>query len=75
MKNQTLIMSTLLLCNAAMAELPAGYWAADRTQPILDATLEVTLDSDLSHLTAAEARGVIGCLTREARRRPVLPMV
>lgn len=59
MKNQILIIGALLLCNAvAMAELPEGYWAADRTQPILDATLEVTLNANLAHLTAAETRAL-----------------
>jgi len=59
MKNLSLIIGALLVWNAsATAELPAGYWAADRTQPILDATLEVTLDSDIAHLTAAEGRAL-----------------
>ena len=59
MKKQTLIIGALLLWNAvAMAELPEGYWAADRTQPILDATLEVTLNADLAHLTTAETQAL-----------------
>jgi len=59
MKNQIKIIGALLLCNAAaIAELPEGYWATDQTQPILDATLKVTLDSDLAHLTAAETRAL-----------------
>jgi hypothetical protein len=39
---------------AAETELPEGYWTRERSQPILDTTLGVTLDPDLSGLTAAE---------------------
>ena len=59
MKNQIVLIGALLLCSAAaMAELPDGYWAAERTQPILDATLKVTLEPDLAHLTAAESQAL-----------------
>ena len=43
-----------LTASATFAELPDGYWSSEQTQPILDATLQVTLDADLAHLTPAE---------------------
>jgi len=48
----------LLLALPAAAELPDGYWPTERTQPILDSRLEVTLAPDLRHLSAAEVRAV-----------------
>jgi hypothetical protein len=54
----TLIIALLLGSNMAMAELPEGYWTVEQTQPILDATLNVTLDSNLAHLTAAESQAL-----------------
>lgn len=48
----------LLLALPAAAELPDGYWPAERTRPILDSRLEVTLAPDLGHLSAAEVRAV-----------------
>lgn len=42
----------------AGAELPDGYWPVERSQPILDATLEVTLDPDLSHLHERERAAI-----------------
>lgn len=47
-------IGVLLLAAAMAADLPDGYWGVERTQPILDTTLRVTLDPDLSHLSAAE---------------------
>jgi len=47
-----------LLTSAAVAELPAGYWPIEKTQPILNTTLRLELDPDLSHLTEAELRAV-----------------
>jgi len=41
-----------------VAELPAGYWTVDATQPLLDATLRVELDPDLSGLSDAENRAL-----------------
>ena len=59
MNDKISFIAALLLSSAtAMAELPDGYWAAERTQPILDATLRVTLDPDLAHLTTAETRAL-----------------
>jgi hypothetical protein len=59
MNNKTIFVGALLLSSGmAMAELPEGYWAAERTQPILDASLNVMLDPDLAHLTAAETRAL-----------------
>ena len=59
MKYPILFCGTLLLSSAVtLAELPDGYWDAERTQPILDATLRVTLDSGHDQLTAAEIQAV-----------------
>jgi len=59
MNNRTTLIGALLLSSTmAMAELPDGYWTAEQTQPILDATLKVTLGVDLAHLTAAETRAL-----------------
>jgi hypothetical protein len=48
----------LLAASAAAAELPDGYWPAERTQPILDARLKVTLAPDLGHLSPAEMQAL-----------------
>ena len=42
----------------AAAELPDGYWPAERSQPILDSRLEVTLVPDLGHLSPAERQAL-----------------
>jgi hypothetical protein len=54
------ILATLvvLVAGSAFAELPDGYWGTDKSQPILDTTLRLTLNPDLSHLTDAESRAV-----------------
>jgi hypothetical protein len=52
------VASCLLFTANSLAELPEGYWGQEQSQPILDATLRVTLDPDLSHLTGAEAKAV-----------------
>jgi hypothetical protein len=44
----------LLAATSSNAELPDGYWGVEQTQPILDATQEIRLDPDLSHLSGAE---------------------
>jgi len=51
----TLAIFVCLLSSIANAELPAGYWGLDKTQPILDAAQRVNLAPDLSNLTAAES--------------------
>lgn len=53
-------LATLLVFAVGMAtaELPDGYWGTDLSKPILDSTLVITLDPDLSHLSAAELRAV-----------------
>ena len=48
----------LLMALPAAAELPDGYWPAERTQPILDSRREVTLAPDLGHLSPAELAAV-----------------
>jgi hypothetical protein len=59
MSKRTYLLAPLLLIAAtATAELPDGYWPTELSQPILDATLRVTLDTDLSHLSDAETRAV-----------------
>jgi len=56
----TLITTTLLVLftSATAAELLPDYWPVEKTQPILDTTLRLTLDPDLSQLTEAESRAV-----------------
>lgn len=34
--------------------MPDGYWGLEQSQPILDATLRMTLNPDLSHLSSTE---------------------
>jgi hypothetical protein len=53
-----LLTALLFLAGSAVADLPAGYWDTDQSQLILDKTLRITLDPDLSHLTAPESRAV-----------------
>ena len=53
-----LLAAIAFLAGGALAELPEGYWHADKSQEILDVTLRVTLDPDLSHLTQAESQTV-----------------
>ena len=48
----------LITVSPALAELPDGYWTVEKTQPILDAALNVTLDADLSKLTATESQAL-----------------
>ena len=48
----------LIVASPALAQLPDGYWTAEQSQPILDATLRVTLDPDLSHLTVTESQAL-----------------
>jgi len=53
-----LLTALAFLAASAAAELPEDYWDTDRSQAILDVTLRVTLDPDLSHLTHAESQAV-----------------
>lgn len=46
------------LSGSATAQLPAGYWDLDRSQPLLDRTLEITLAPDLEMLEDSELRAV-----------------
>jgi hypothetical protein len=48
----------LLMALPAAAELPDGYWPAERTRPILDSRLKITLLPDLEHLSPAELDAV-----------------
>ncbi len=58
MRHSFSLGALLLVTLPAAAELPDGYWSVEKTQPILDAALRVTLDPDLSHLTKAELRAL-----------------
>ena len=57
-----LTFALAFIAGSAIAELPAGYWGTDQSQPILNVTLEVTLAPDLSHLTPAESQAVLELL-------------
>jgi hypothetical protein len=46
------------LAGQAAAQLPEGYWDLDRSQPLLDRTLEITLAPDLSALDDTELEAV-----------------
>jgi hypothetical protein len=52
----------LLMALPAAAELPDVYWPVERTQPILDARLEVTLAPDLGHLSPSERQALYALL-------------
>ncbi len=52
------VCACAFLARPAGAQLPEGYWDTDRTQPILDKTLEITLAPDLSHLSEGEHAAV-----------------
>jgi hypothetical protein len=59
MARRSIVLTTLLLVvTPVIAELPDGYWSVEQSQPILDTTLRVSLDVDLSHLSDAETRAV-----------------
>jgi hypothetical protein len=47
-------MKVALVAAAALAALPAGYWTAARSKPILDQTLTLRLEPDTSGLGAGE---------------------
>jgi hypothetical protein len=51
---QSSSIALLLFAATALADLPDGYWRVEQSQPILDATLRVRLDPDLSHLSGTE---------------------
>jgi hypothetical protein len=51
------ILSAIVM-TAVADELPAGYWSAERTAPILEKTVTVRLAPDLSSLSAGERRAV-----------------
>ncbi|NNC66386.1 MAG: NUDIX hydrolase, partial [Gammaproteobacteria bacterium] len=46
------------IAGQAVAQLPPGYWDVDRSQPLLDRTLEITLAPDLASLEDSELRAV-----------------
>lgn len=48
----------ILVTSTAGAELPTGYWSIEKSQPILEKTLRLTLNPDLSQLTEAESQAV-----------------
>ena len=53
-----LIVTLVFAVGSVYAQLPDGYWTQDRSQAILDATLRVTLDPDLDHLSEAESQAL-----------------
>jgi len=57
-----LILTLAFVVANADAQLRDGYWTAEQSQAILDATLEVTLDPDLSHLSDAESLALVELL-------------
>jgi hypothetical protein len=57
-RRTTLCCSLLLAALPAAAELPDGYWPVERTAPILESRLDVTLAPDLGHLSAAEREAI-----------------
>jgi len=52
------VVIAMLSAAPAIADLPAGYWTVDRSQPLLDSMLTVRLEPDLSQLSAAETRSL-----------------
>ncbi len=48
----------VLAAGPVLAELPDGYWSVDKAQEILDVTLRIRLDPDISHLSDAEKAAV-----------------
>lgn len=46
------------LAGQAAAQLPPGYWDVDRSRPLLERTLEITLAPDLAELEDSELRAV-----------------
>ena len=52
------LAASLVAASSAIAELPDGYWSIEQSQPILDATLDIVLATDLAQLTSAEAEAL-----------------
>jgi hypothetical protein len=52
------LLAFILVANVAHAEVPDGYWRLEQSQAVLDATLRVTLDPDLSHLSGTEFKAL-----------------
>ena len=52
------LLAAATLAGQAAAQLPPGYWDVDRSQPLLDRTLEITLAPDLAALEDSELRAV-----------------
>jgi len=52
------LLAACSLTGSALAQVPPGYWDVDRSQPLLDRTLEITLAPDLSTLEDSELRAV-----------------
>ena len=58
MKYRTPIVMLFFLAGHSHAELPEGYWGSEKSQPILDATLRITLDPDLTHLGESQTEAL-----------------
>jgi hypothetical protein len=52
------LLVAVSIAGQAVAQLPPGYWDVDRSQPLLDRTLEITLAPDLASLEDSELRAV-----------------
>jgi len=54
-----LAVGVLVMTSSAIAgDLPKGYWSEEESQKILDKTMTIRLDPDLSHLNEAEQETV-----------------
>ncbi|HEY0547625.1 MAG TPA: hypothetical protein VGC91_19750, partial [Pyrinomonadaceae bacterium] len=61
-----LLISSMFVCALAQtaprrssgANMPAGYWPLEKSQPLVDKTQTVSLAPDLSHLTAGERAAI-----------------
>jgi len=58
--NRRIPIALLLVLAAplAAAGLPPGYWPVELSQPLLDASLVITLDPETGHLTNAETQAL-----------------
>ena len=62
--NGLALLAAASLAGQAAAQLPAGYWDVDRSQPLLDRTLEITLAPDLATLEDAERTLILTALRK-----------
>lgn len=53
-----LLMALSQAGSYAQTSLPAGYWPIEKSQPIIDKTQTIRLETDLSHLSTGERQAV-----------------